>query len=298
MVALRRLPKQPPSPAASLAAACPRSNPLRFVWYALLLTGGLLALLFTSGALQAQSDGSDYADLPPRRCRSCHGDIYESWRESQHALGFATDEFQRVWTRQRESPECLTCHSPFVEAPARSQSFLGVGCGSCHRTLDTERRKGDGFDYHGAMSTLRNPADCAACHGADHALTYTEWDSSAHNGMRTVDCFACHQPHSGSLTAPTALDLCASCHLQETPTANPHMHVDSGCTDCHPAPVHTDNIHMRGPEAEADCADCHMVTQPDRYGNFLANAGHTMAVPLAACTNCHGSLHDLLPPSP
>jgi predicted CXXCH cytochrome family protein len=197
-----------------------------------------------------------------------------------------------VWERARQSPDCLTCHNPLAE----TTHATGVGCGACHHTIDTTRRQAEGSSttYHGQMGTLASAADCGTCHGADHALTYVEWEASAHNGARTVDCLSCHQSHTGGLTAASGRELCGSCHLQDVPTTNPHMHVDSGCTDCHPAPVSTDNVHMSGLETDVECVACHVVTELDHYGRYLARAGHLMDVPLVACTNCHGSLHDLL----
>lgn len=259
---------------------------------ALLVLGGLMAVLAGSSALQAQAD-SDYADRPPQRCRSCHAEIYAEWSGSLHALAFKSERFQEVMARARQPAECLTCHSPAYNPASGRMAFEGVGCGSCHRTLDDTRRRGDGFTYHGAMSTLRSAANCGNCHGADHALTYIEWQGSAHNGARAVDCLGCHSAHGGGITAASGRDLCGSCHLQEVPTVNPHMHVEGGCTDCHPAPVKTDNVHMNGLETDVDCVACHLVTELDRYGRYLAQAGHSMKVTLTACTNCHGSLHSL-----
>lgn len=267
------------------------ANAHRLLWVCGLLLIGLTAALLNGAAMQAQDD-SDYADTPPRQCRVCHADIYREWRDSHHALSFSSAEFQRVWERSRQNPDCLTCHSPAFDAETGEMAYEGVGCAACHRTLDPTRRRGSGFTYHGKMSTQPSAADCGSCHGADHALTFIEWQSSAHNGARAVDCLGCHQSHAGGITAASGEELCGSCHLQDVPTVNPHMHVEGGCTDCHPAPVNMDNVHMHG-GADIDCIACHVVTEPDQYGRFLKRAGHLMDVSLAACLNCHGSLHDL-----
>ena len=257
-----------------------------------------LALIIYGSAIVFAQDERDYADRSPRLCRNCHEVEYEAWARSGHGLAFEDEAFQASWERARQSEACLTCHSPSINAAPSAWEYEGVGCGACHRTIDDTRRAGDGYNYHGTMSTTNRADDCGTCHGEDHALTYREWEMSAHNGARTVDCSACHVAHTGGISAPTNMELCGGCHLQEVPTTNPHMHQEGGCTDCHPAPVNMDNVHMHGDEPIADCTACHMVTEPDRYGRYLSNAGHSMEVELAACFICHGELHDLQPETP
>jgi hypothetical protein len=255
---------------------------------------GITAVLLGGASLSLQAQtGSDYADRPPRQCRSCHTEIYREWADSQHALTAASDNFERVWERARKDTACLTCHSPAYDADTGRRGEEGVNCGACHRTLDPTRRRDGSLTYHGPMSTLRTAADCGSCHGADHAVTFIEWEDSAHNGARTVDCLTCHLPHSGEITAPTGEALCGSCHLQPVPEVNPHMHVEGGCTDCHPAPVSVDNVHMHDAGEDIDCIDCHIATELDQYGRFKASTGHSMVASLTACLDCHGSLHAL-----
>ncbi|MBZ0300487.1 MAG: cytochrome c3 family protein [Anaerolineae bacterium] len=250
-------------------------------------------LLLNSQSTFAQGD--DYARRPPIQCRRCHPDAYETWTQSTHALAYADDTFQGVWERERQQPECLECHSPGYDAAADRMVYEGIGCAACHHTIDPTRREFDNSSYHGKMSVIDTAEGCSGCHGEDHARTYREWKTSPHNGARTVQCLDCHQAHSGELTAASALDLCGACHLKEPSTASsPHMHIDSGCTDCHPAPVHIDNVHMRaGIDPVATCVDCHMSTQRDQWGHFLTDAGHSLGVSLTACTDCHGSLHEM-----
>lgn len=255
-----------------------------------------LALIVGASAVAFAQEG-DYADRTPRVCRNCHENEYYAWTQSGHGLAFEDAAFIDSWERARQSEACLTCHSPSYDPVPGAWAFSGVGCGACHRTIDNTRREGDGYKIHGLMSVISTASDCAGCHGEDHALTYREWETSAHNGARTVDCFACHDPHSVGTNALDGVTLCGGCHLQPEPTTNPHMHQEGGCTDCHPAPVNTENVHMHGGEPSADCIACHMATEPDRYGRYLSNAGHSMQVELAACTGCHGELHELQPES-
>lgn len=259
----------------------------------LVLLLGLLSIFIggTSRLLQAQTS-EDYADRQPRRCRSCHSEIYWNWRDSPHARGVESAGFQQVWERARRDPTCLTCHSPAYDAEIEQRFDEGVSCGACHRTVDSARRRQGATIYHGKMSILRTASDCGTCHGGDHAVSFTEWQASAHNGARTVDCLSCHSPHGGGLTVDSGEALCGSCHLQPVPEVNPHMHVEGGCTDCHPAPVSTDNVHMHDTQADVDCVACHVVSELDQYGRYLSITGHSMRPSLTGCLNCHGSLHD------
>lgn len=263
----------------------------RYICWALVaLLTGLAGLMMGGATLHAQDtpDTDDYVNRPPSLCGTCHEEVYANWLMSGHAQTINTEHFQTVWRRARENPDCMTCHSPAYDADTGEAAFAGVGCGACHMTVDPERRRADRYTYHGAMGTRRDPADCAGCHGADHAVTYIEWEASAHNGLRTVDCATCHRPHTGGLMYASGEALCGSCHLQEVPEVNPHMHVEGGCTDCHPAPVNTDNIHMHDSEAGVDCVTCHLTQEYDQYDRYLVWTGHTMEVRLPACLSCHG----------
>jgi predicted CXXCH cytochrome family protein len=261
------------------------------------LLTGLTGFLLSGSTLRAQEDAEpDYVNRPPSHCGICHTAIYYDWRESGHSLSIDSEQFREVWDRERNNPDCMNCHSPNLGDENENLAFKGVGCASCHITVDpTSRQADDGDSYHGIIGTLSDTGDCATCHGNDHALTYIEWQASAHNGPRTVDCATCHLPHTSGLTQPSGEELCGSCHLQDAPTVNPHMHVEGGCTDCHPAPVNTSNVHMHENEANLDCISCHVVTEYDQYDRYLQRAGHTMEVTLTSCLTCHG-IHEPLTP--
>jgi len=58
-------------------------------------------------------------------CKSCHADIYQSWRQTQHAK--ASDSLGRDTASRR----CQSCHDT-GDAPAGETYFRGVQCESCH----------------------------------------------------------------------------------------------------------------------------------------------------------------------
>lgn len=229
-------------------------------------------------------------------CRSCHRDVYEAWKVSKHnTTAYDGEAFQAAWEGARRSTECLDCHTTGFNPDMGTMDSAGVGCAACHTALDNGEFDPNERD-HARMSIPRRIDECATCHGNDHALSYTEWEASAHNGGIGVGCLMCHDAHDTGLVKEDTNDLCGSCHLQPVPVSSPHMEVTSGCTDCHPSPVSVENVHMSGADgAVADCVMCHMVPEYDQWGRYLSNTGHTLEVTLAACMSCHGNLHDQQP---
>ena len=260
------------------------------------LVGGFvccLLLLMSSGV--ATSQDRRLSDSPGD-CLICHRATYRLWGDSAHnRTAFRDAAFQAVWEREQQSSECLVCHTTGADLDTGSVGFEGVGCLACHPPVgngdyDSEVQK------HERLSIPDRAEDCATCHGNDHAVTFLEWEASAHNSDMKVECANCHEPHSSALLVADSIELCGSCHFQPVPTNSIHMHTDSGCTDCHPSPISMENVHMQGgDERAADCVECHMVSELDQWGRYLSNAGHTMKVSLTACVNCHGELHILQP---
>jgi hypothetical protein len=255
------------------------------------LLGCSLLLFFSSRITMAQGGTASHS---PRWCWQCHPEAYEKWALSSHDTTFHSDTFQMLWERERHTEECLSCHTTGYEADTRTIGYEGVGCAACHAPVGNNHDFDPETRAHEELSIPGLPVDCAGCHGADHALTYLEWEQSAHNGAREVGCQECHDAHSARLVEEDIVIGCGSCHLQPVPVTSPHMFIDSGCTDCHPAPISTSNVHMNDNEGViADCVACHMITETDRRDRYLTNAGHNMTVSLTACTTCHGDLHNL-----
>lgn len=257
-----------------------------------LLLIGLVLLALGSGLI-ARSESR--AAAQPRECRGCHTEAYRLWARSAHnRAAYRGAAFQAAWQLAKEAPQCLACHTTGFEVDGGDFDYPGVACAACHTPVTEEYDPAE--RDHPRMSSPRRPEDCAACHGADHALTYVEWQASKHNGLRQIACRDCHEPHSGDLPVDNLTAFCEGCHRQPVPVTSPYMHHESGCTDCHPAPISTDNVHMQdSPEAAIDCAACHFVAEPDSQGRFLTSGGHSLEVPLAACVNCHGALHTMQP---
>ncbi len=259
----------------------------------------LFALLFAVLLFPGVTSRAQEWDRPrsPRFCGRCHEEAYAEWIDSGHNLqAFHSEQFQAVWERQRQSVDCLTCHATLYDAGDEvTVTYEGVTCQACHKLIGTDYDP-DVRD-HATMSIPETTQYCAECHGNDHAVTFGEWQTSAHNGAREVNCMACHDSHTGGLMQADLTALCGSCHMQPVPEVSAHMHVDSGCTDCHPAPINMDNVHLGGEAPVADCVDCHMPVIMEQYGRYPASTGHAFTVSLAACGSCHGGLHTPLDPT-
>ena len=70
----------------------------------------------------------------PEECRDCHTEIYDSWRETQHADALETLVDQGM----EENQECLVCHMTgfrirrTLEESAKDSPLPGVSCEACH----------------------------------------------------------------------------------------------------------------------------------------------------------------------
>lgn len=107
----------------------------------------------------AEADASELVGA--LRCRTCHAEAYEQWRQTPHARAF-----DRLGPEQRRDPRCTACH-----ATAADEGLTGVQCESCH---------GPGRHY-AVDAVMRDPAlaravgldrgdsagVCTRCHTAD-----------------------------------------------------------------------------------------------------------------------------------
>lgn len=84
-------------------------------------------------------------------CKTCHIDVWKSWKETKHAHAYHTLEIAGHET----DPECLTCHtvgfsdaSGFISVE-KTPNHLDVGCENCHGAgsvhAENPERKGYGI---------------------------------------------------------------------------------------------------------------------------------------------------------
>jgi hypothetical protein len=259
-----------------------------------ILLASLLVLvgLVISPPGPALADGG--GDLPPAQdCAECHPDQVADWLTSSHRLTLYSVEFQNAWDREHRSADCLTCHTTAYDV-ANGPDYWGITCAACH-TYSGEAPEEGAEREHDPMSVPETSEGCATCHTGGHTVSYTEWETSPHNGYRPAECYDCHDSHSITLAADDTTTLCGSCHFEPVPRDVPYMHYEGSCTNCHAKEVSVDNVHMHGAaDAVATCTDCHMRFETDFKG-YPTQTGHLMDVSLMNCVACHGELHEMQP---
>jgi 2',3'-cyclic-nucleotide 2'-phosphodiesterase (5'-nucleotidase family) len=80
-------------------------------------------------------------------CRSCHNDIYDTWKKTPHA--HAIDSLQKK--NEHRNPECLVCHVTYYRTGGfvsgeKTPEYAGVQCAQCHG------RMGGHIEFHSGTS--------------------------------------------------------------------------------------------------------------------------------------------------
>ena len=129
-----------------------------------------------------------------KRCSECHKLIYESWKESRHAIAWKSKTYIEA-TKNRSKEKCLPCHIPkevkagIKPAPRLRNREDGVYCVPCHVI---ENRMNGPYDlFSPPHPTIQNPEYrkskiCGSC----HEKTYKEWVSTGEQKT----CQECHMP--------------------------------------------------------------------------------------------------------
>ncbi|MBI5167681.1 MAG: hypothetical protein HY998_08115 [candidate division NC10 bacterium] len=199
-----------------------------------------LVLMRVEGA-EARSpykmEGSTYTSS--KVCAACHGQIYDRWKSSRHALSAENPIFKAAYLEAyKESAGgakylCLRCHAPTTivtrDYELRKEiTKEGVTCDFCHTVRKVDlNNSGNPFKIEPGLmkrSTLRrasSPAHqteyselhdssllCAACHeyrtpdGLPITSTYSEWKNSPYPA-EGKQCQYCHfPPLEGNVVLP------------------------------------------------------------------------------------------------
>lgn len=182
---------------------------------------------------------------------------------------------------------CLSCHTRGLNVPEKGSrhAALDLGCDTCHVTHKT-----------GADPTMENlfhltksaPALCLDCHDAKDASL-----QNAHHDQPfgKANCVTCHDPHQSAAPKlmaryehpPFAEKSCETCHaaakdgkvVLTAPTAK------ELCVTCHSDKAEQiEKAKVQHPGAAGDCTDCHNPHAGSTPGFVQPN-------PVAACLNCH-----------
>jgi hypothetical protein len=249
-------------------------------WLALVVSFFILAttisltLLWPSGSLAFQDElpGGTFSIFgsyqSPQRCRECHESEFQAWSNTTHARASFDPVFQ-VYLQQAEEPgECFACHTTGYNAITGQFMLAGVTCEACHGPY----REGHPEE---SMVIAASEDLCGTCHPS----TLIEWTSSRH-GKVGVTCVDCHEVHTQKTRAAAATNsLCAGCHRDTLRDA-------------------THTIHS---QADVRCIDCHLARPGDDAGDAVSGhavTGHSFAVFVSTCNDCHLAFVSPTPQSP
>lgn len=223
----------------------------------------LLTLIWPVGSLAVEAEPADNTFSifgnyqSPQRCRECHEAEFQAWSNTTHARASFDPVFQ-VYLQQAEEPgECFTCHTTGYSAITGQFVLAGVTCEACHGPYRAEHPQE-------SMMIATSEELCGTCHPS----TLLEWQSSRH-GAVGVACVDCHEVHTQrTRAAVTTNSLCTGCHIARIQDATHTIHSRAGtlCIECH--------LSRPGADASAAVAG-HAVT------------GHSFAVFVSACSDCH-----------
>lgn len=141
-----------------------------------------------------------------RSCQPCHQEVFDEWKDSQHAIAFVNPLVRREDMADGfRKKDCIPCHAPrpvFEAGLGKSARVLsretaraeGVDCLSCHRVGDGVAASRPGLV--GACnpvfrSEVTSTDLCAPCHNQHN--TIDEWEASA-PALRGANCNGCHMP--------------------------------------------------------------------------------------------------------
>jgi Zn-finger protein len=212
----------------------------------------IILLIFFTAVQAADYEGSS-------KCRMCHKDEYEQWKDSPHALAFSNG-FQDIWKELGSNPACLACHATGVDPEAGTFSHPGVTCESCHGKMSKGHSK-----QKAEMPLPITSEICKDC----HTKTFQEWKVSRH-GQNGIRCFDCHGVHEQSLRSGGGDLLCGACHSQRLEDFAHATHQLEG--------LHCNSCHMP------------MFAQPENVFEGAGVPGHNLHVGTEVCGRCHADM--------
>ncbi len=134
---------------------------------------------------------------PSERCRECHRDIYNEWRDSPHAHSFTNVAFKEE-TNEYQFTFCIGCHAPETiftdkKIEPRSKNLAeGVNCNSCHLNDCKLSGPTPAYGPHPIAEKnafFRTSELCGKC----HLGTFKAWQVLHVSGGKKT-CQDCHMP--------------------------------------------------------------------------------------------------------
>jgi ribosomal protein L13E len=164
-------------------------------------------------------------------CRDCHPDIYDEWKDSQHAKAWSDPRFQAALKVAEQPETCMPCHAPEpifaagVGAYPVTRRFTkseGVSCVTCHA-------KGDGYagpypakdmddvgHYSSQDDAFKSYTLCATCHGQEKEKVHNQVRDYLQtiSGKNGKACQECHMPR---VVRPAATDTMGKITYRKRP---------------------------------------------------------------------------------
>ncbi len=191
-------------------------------------------------------------------------------------------------------------HQDGMEGIVGTWAEPGIQCEECHGPGSLHAANPYGI----IMKIDRDAEACRACHQSDQVNQVNAKDGFIENHQQydeifqskhlTLDCVACHDPHSGVVqlreaNLPATRTECANCHYKEAQYQKNPKHEDFvGCVDCH-MPRLAKSAWGNPDRFTGDIRVHLMAIDPTQVGQF-SDDGLTAQSQISldfACKQCH-----------
>jgi hypothetical protein len=82
----------------------------------------LLLVVLVCCASAKQVMGEEAAYVGVKKCKTCHIKVYQTWKETKHAIAF-----DKLNEQEKQDPKCIECHTTNKDV-----NLPGVQCEDCH----------------------------------------------------------------------------------------------------------------------------------------------------------------------
>jgi len=82
----------------------------------------LFFVMLLCGAWAAKCAGEEATHVGVKKCKTCHIKVYQTWKETKHAVAFDTLNEQ-----EKQDPKCIECHTTNKDI-----NLPGIQCEACH----------------------------------------------------------------------------------------------------------------------------------------------------------------------
>jgi len=83
---------------------------------------GLFLVLVWCGTSAGTVAGEEATYVGVKKCKTCHIKVYQTWKETKHALAF-----DKLSEQEKQDAKCTECHTT-----GKDVNFPGIQCEACH----------------------------------------------------------------------------------------------------------------------------------------------------------------------